>query len=307
MILQMSFFKNILESFGLNKANKTLATEDPRDYINEEYLEQLEEELIRADLGVRLSSDFIKLVREKTKKQPTKTSDLKLLLEDFLIRAFPDKGELPLFKLKSLDQGLAVYLIVGVNGVGKTTSIAKLAARFKKAGEKVLLAAGDTFRAAAEEQLKIWSQRIGVDCLELEAGAKSSAVVYKALEKAQAEQYDVLIIDTAGRLHNKKNLMDELAKIKQVIEKNLKQGLLCETLLVVDASTGQNALNQARAFMEICDLSGLIVTKFDGSAKAGVIFAIAYELKLPVKILGVGEGLEDLEDFEPGKFLSKYF
>jgi fused signal recognition particle receptor len=195
---------------------------------------------------------------------------------------------------------------VGVNGVGKTTSIGKLAWRFKSEGKKVLMAAGDTFRAAAESQLEIWAQRAGVDIVRLADGADPGAVVFQALAKAREEKYDVVIIDTAGRLHNKTNLMAELKKIRNVVDKQKGEAAV-ESLLVLDASTGQNGLQQAKVFSETCGLTGVILTKLDGTAKGGVVFAIARELKIPVKLIGIGEKIEDLRDFDPNMFVEALF
>lgn len=278
--------------------------------ITEEFLESLEEELIRSDLGVTLSMDFVETLRKKSKSTEILEKDAPLHLKNFLLQAF-ESDRLPpgervedRFKLNINENALSIYLVVGVNGVGKTTSIGKLANRFQKSGKKVLIAAGDTFRAAAEDQLKVWASRSGADFIDMPHGSKSSALVYKAIEKCQAEGHDVLIIDTAGRLQNKKNLMQELSKIKEVVEKNANS--LCETMLVLDASTGQNALSQAKSFMEVADLSSIILTKFDGTARAGVIFSIAHELHIPVKLVGTGEGVDDIEDFDPDRFVSKY-
>ncbi len=193
-----------------------------------------------------------------------------------------------------------------VNGVGKTTSIGKLAARLKSQGKRVLLAAGDTFRAAAESQLEIWSERAGVDIVRLPDGSDPGAVVFQAVKKARDEKYDVLLIDTAGRLHNKVNLMDELKKIRGVIEKHAGD-LPMESLLVLDASTGQNGLQQAKVFQEATGLTGVILTKLDGTAKGGVVFAISRELNIPVKLMGIGEKLDDLRDFDPNLFVEALF
>ena len=271
----------------------------------------LEEELIRSDLGVTLSMDFVEQIRDEMKSSELFRDELQFKLQKFLLAAFEDiaaQGQTNKFSLNLSESGPSIIMILGVNGVGKTTSIAKLAYKFKNEGKKVLIAAGDTFRAAAEDQLRTWAERTGTDIIEMPHGSKSSAVVYKAIEKAKLENYDVVLVDTAGRLHNKKNLMEELSKIKQVIEKNLEEGqYLLETMLVLDSSMGQNSLSQAEAFNEICDLDSIILTKFDGSSKAGVIFSIAHKLKLPVKFLGTGEKMEDLESFSVESFTKKYF
>ena len=213
------------------------------------------------------------------------------------------------FKFICLENVLTVVMILGINGVGKTTSIAKLAYKYRNLeNKKVLIAAGDTFRAAAEDQLRTWAERTGADLIEMPHGSKSSAVVYKAIEKAKNENYDLVLIDTAGRLHNKKNLMEELSKIQEVVKKNLDgQAYHLETMLVLDASMGQNSLIQAQTFNELCEVNSIILTKFDGSSKAGTVFSIAHKLKIPVKFLGVGEKMEDLEEFSPEAFTKKYF
>lgn len=332
----MSFLKNLFKKFSkqeepsvsIEEATDIVSTpsevidldkdEQLLNPVDEDYLENLEEELIKSDLGVSLALDFVDLVREKASMQEIKQSEVPAMLKDFLLSAFVfvkdnhEEGEdiqsglAHKFELNLNQDGPSIFLVVGVNGVGKTTSIAKLAHKFKNEGKKVLIAAGDTFRAAAEDQLRIWSERVGVDIFELDSGAKPSAVVYKSIEKVKEEGYDILIIDTAGRLQNKKNLMQELAKIKEVIDKNADEGSLSETMLVLDATTGQNALSQTKTFMEICDLSSIILTKFDGTAKAGMVFSIAHNFKLPVKLVGTGEGMEDLQDFEPEVFVKKY-
>lgn len=313
----MSFLSKIFTKLkdGFSPEAKTTTIVQPAELTIEEnkiidanFLDDFEEQLIRSDLGPSLALDFSESMRERLEKGKLSYSELQQSLKEFLLKPFSEleaKNQ-NVFKLDLKPNTLNVILVVGVNGVGKTTSVGKLAYRLKKQGEKVLIAAGDTFRAAAEEQLNIWSKRSGVDILQLEEGSKSSAVVYKAIEKAKAEDYTVLIIDTAGRLQNKQNLMDELKKLKEVIEKNAPSPEF-ETMLVLDASTGQNAIAQAEKFMEVSDVNSLILTKFDGTAKAGVVFSLAYNFKLPVKFIGVGEGMEDLRKFELNEFLVKYF
>ena len=295
------------------ETSATLVASKPetRVKLEKKDLEILEEELIRADLGVNLAIDFTEQIRSELRKTEVYRDELQNKLQDFLLAAFDEiksGNDNNQFGLELKSDCPNIIMILGVNGVGKTTSIAKLAYKYKQEGKKVLIAAGDTFRAAAEDQLRTWAQRTGADIIEMPHGSKSSAVVYKAIEKAKNENYDLVLVDTAGRLHNKKNLMDELAKIKQVIEKNLVKGkYFLETMLVLDSSMGQNSLSQAEAFNEICKLNSIILTKFDGSAKAGVIFSIAHRLKLPVKFLGTGEGMEDLESFSVETFTKKYF
>lgn len=208
--------------------------------------------------------------------------------------------------LRFADQGTTVFLVVGVNGVGKTTTIAKLAYRFKSQGQEVLLAAADTFRAAAIEQLQVWADRVGVELIKHHPGADPAAVVFDALKAAHARKIDVLIIDTAGRLHTKTNLMKEIAKVKRVIEREIPNGPH-EVLLVLDATTGQNAVSQARNFKDNTGISGIVLTKLDGTAKGGIVVALARELKVPVKLLGVGEGIQDLEDFNSRDFAAALF
>lgn len=301
----MSFLGNIFKKLtGQEEKQAATPSQATSVAVTEEYLEKLEEDLIRSDLGVSLSLDFIeKLKKEHSKSELTEVAvaeSLKNFLEDQLI------GLPRIFA--PLSDTLTVILVVGVNGVGKTTSIGKLANKFKKEGHKVLIAAGDTFRAAAEEQLDLWAKRADVDIIQLEPGAKSSTVVYKAIEKAKAEKHDILIIDTAGRLQNKANLMEELSKIKQVITKNL-EGLdyQQETMLVLDSSTGSNAISQAEKFNEATDLNSIILTKFDGTAKGGIVFSLAHKFKLPVKFIGTGEGIDDISEFNADEFVKKYF
>jgi len=294
-----------------------------RTLLKKEDLENLEEELIRSDLGVDLAMDFTELLRKELKAQKeVYKDDLQDKLKEFLLGAFtevkiqrnkaqlsPASEKSDPFKFTCPENVLTVVMILGINGVGKTTSIAKLAYKYRNLeNKKVLIAAGDTFRAAAEDQLRTWAERTGADLIEMPHGSKSSAVVYKAIEKAKNENYDLVLIDTAGRLHNKKNLMEELSKIQEVVKKNLDgQAYHLETMLVLDASMGQNSLIQAQTFNELCEVNSIILTKFDGSSKAGTVFSIAHKLKIPVKFLGMGEKMEDLEEFSPEAFTKKYF
>lgn len=274
----------------------------PRE-IDEEYLEELEEKLIRADLGLATTEFLVGHLRSQAKQNGWNSHDV----EAFLKAEF--KGVLataPSSKLEVKPGQLNIIIVVGVNGTGKTTSIGKLSWRFKSEGKKVLIAAADTFRAAAESQLEIWADRAGVDITRLADGSDPGAVVFQAIHKAKAEGYELLIIDTAGRLHNKANLMQELKKIRSVIEKNAAD-IALESLLVIDASTGQNGLQQAKVFTEICPLTGVILTKLDGTSKGGIVFSIARELKIPVKLIGLGEKIDDLRDFEPELFVEALF
>jgi len=265
--------------------------------VDEELLEELEERLIRADIGVKTAEQLVEELRKEAIRKNIKTWEglLPVLREKLLSYIGGCKGELKEGK---------VYLFLGVNGSGKTTTIGKLAHRFKSQGKKVLLCAGDTFRSAAIEQLQVWAQRSGADIVYKEEGADPASVVYQALEKAQKENYDVVLIDTAGRLHTKEPLIRELRKIKQVVQKFYPEEPT-ETLLVLDATIGQNSLSQAKVFKEAVDVSGIVLTKLDGSAKGGAVVPICSELKIPIKLLGVGEGLEDLQEFEPKTFVEE--
>ena len=266
--------------------------------IDEFELENIETMLIKADLGVDLALE----ITEEIKNKNIKLSELKTFLkEKFSSILNIDKDD----KLKFDKDKLNIYFVVGVNGAGKTTLIGKLANKFKKEGSKVLLVAGDTFRAAAEEQLDIWSQRAGVDILR-EDKANSAALVYKGIDKARTEGYSVVIIDSAGRLQNKFNLIEELKKIKNVILKKLQNDNL-ETILVLDGSQGQNGLNQALVFNEAVEIDSIAITKLDGSAKGGIILSIAKQLKLPAKLIGTGEKIDDLEEFNRSEFISALF
>ncbi|HHW98620.1 MAG TPA: signal recognition particle-docking protein FtsY [Firmicutes bacterium] len=270
--------------------------------IDEELFEELEELLITSDVGVRTALDLVEELREDARQQKLSSGDeLRGLLKDKLRQLLGDSEPL------HVEAGrLNVILVVGVNGVGKTTTIAKLASRFKAEGRKVMLAAGDTFRAAAAEQLEIWGNRIGVPVLRHDEGADPAAVVYDALQSAKARAMDVLIVDTAGRLHTKSNLMNELEKIGRVVGREC-PGAPHEVLLVIDATTGQNAVVQAEQFGQSVPLTGLVLTKMDGTAKGGIIFAIANQQQLPVKLIGVGEQLDDLRDFQPDEFVEALF
>lgn len=270
--------------------------------IDENLYEELEEVLIQSDVGVNTSLELVEMLRQSVKER--KVSDpllLKNILKEHIADLLGEKSNLN-FAL----QGPTVYLIVGVNGVGKTTTIGKLAHRFRAEGKSVLVAAGDTFRAAAIEQLEIWGERAGVDVIKQSEGADPAAVVYDAVHAAKSRKIDILIVDTAGRLHNKVNLMKELGKIKRVIEREIPSAPH-EVLLVLDATTGQNAIQQVKIFQDAADVTGIVLTKLDGTAKGGVILGIQDEAKVPVKLIGIGEGLEDLRPFEPEEFANALF
>lgn len=269
--------------------------------VDEDMLEELEELLIMSDVGVSSSEEIIEKLREKIREERiSDPEECRLALRDILVEMIGE-GE-PL----KLDGKPSVVLIIGVNGVGKTTSIAKIANRLKQDNKKVLLAAADTFRAAAIDQLQIWADRVGVDLIKHTEGSDPAAVVFDAVNAASKRNADVLIIDTAGRLHNKKNLMDELSKINRVIDREL-PGATRETLLVLDATTGQNAVSQAKEFKNAADITGLILTKLDGTAKGGIVFSIKKELNIPVKFIGVGEGSDDMQPFCAKDFVDALF
>ena len=274
--------------------------------IDDELFDSLEEVFITADIGVDTVIDFIDGLKEEVYHK--KITDVNVLEEMIIDKMFDlyTNNEIVNANIKLNKDKLSVILFVGVNGVGKTTSIAKIANQLKKQGKKVLLAAGDTFRAGAIEQLKEWAHRIKVDIVTKEANSDPSAVMYEAITKAMNENYDVLLCDTAGRLQNKVNLMNELGKMKRVLDSRL-PGALCETLLVVDATTGQNGMIQAKAFKEVTDVTGIILTKLDGTSKGGIVLAIRHELGIPIKYVGLGEGIDDLEIFDIEQYLYGLF
>ena len=274
-----------------------------RAVIDEQTLEELEEILIEADLGVEHSLALIEQLRARvTRKDLRDPGGVKECVRDEMLRILSADGR----NLAAVDRGPLAIMVVGVNGVGKTTTIAKLAWRYVQAGREVILAAGDTFRAAAVEQLEIWGQRVGARVVKHASGADPSAVVFDALQAAAARGAAVVLADTAGRLHTKVNLMEELKKMKRVMGKVV-PGAPHEVLLVLDANTGQNGLAQARSFHEALGVTGIALTKLDGTAKGGIVAAVEGELGLPVKLVGIGEGIEDLRDFEPGEFVRALF
>ena len=270
--------------------------------LDDEFFDNLEESLILADVGVNIATEAVNSLRNAVFSYDMKDPEqVKAELRKILLQKL-SVGDAALDTAKSP----TVILVIGVNGVGKTTSIGKLAARLKGEGKKVLLCAGDTFRAAAADQLEIWANRAGVPIVRQHDGADPGAVLFDAVQAAKARDMDVVLCDTAGRLHNKQNLMNELAKLRKIIDRELPEAGR-ETLLVLDATTGQNGLIQARSFKETAGLTGIVLTKLDGTAKGGIVIAIARELGVPVKFVGVGEGIDDLKPFDPEEFVNDLF
>lgn len=270
--------------------------------IDDDFYEEIEETLIMGDIGIHTTEAIVEDLKAKVKEQKIKEpSECKALLID-TIKGQMDLGE----NAYEFENRRSVVLVIGVNGVGKTTSIGKLAGQLKDQGKKVLLAAADTFRAAAIEQLTEWANRAGVDIIAQQEGSDPAAVIYDAVSAAKARNTDVLLCDTAGRLHNKKNLMEELRKIHRIIDKEYPDAYR-ETLVVLDGTTGQNALEQARQFREVADITGIILTKLDGTAKGGIAVAIQAELGIPVKYIGIGEQMDDLQKFNPDEFVNALF
>ncbi len=292
--------KNAVSNTAQNLVDNVLSNVDTTDeHYSEFALDDIEDTLISADLGVNYAAELVDNLRAKKTAKP---SELKDYLKEEFKKTLSDAGST---ELNYKDGELNIYFIAGVNGAGKTTLIAKMAYRFKQEGKKVLIAAGDTFRAAAEEQLNIWSERAGADIVRRDK-ADPASVVYEAIQKAKVENYDVILVDTAGRLQNKFNLMEELKKIKTVIDKQAPNALR-ESILVIDANTGQNGLQQAKIFAQAVNLTSVALTKLDGSAKGAIIIAIAKEMNLPVKLVGVGEKMEDLKAFVPEDFINALF
>ena len=302
----MGFFEKLKQGLAKTK-NAILHRSDAlfrslSGEIDDDFYDELEEILILADFGAETAMEIIELLRDKVTEDRIFSGDeAKSALREILVSLL-QKDNLEL-KLTTKPSSI---LVIGVNGVGKTTSIAKISAYLKREGKKVLLAAGDTFRAAAREQLGIWAERVGVDMISQGDGADPAAVVFDAAAAAKKRNADVLIVDTAGRLHNKKNLMDELHKISRVLDRELPS---CdrEVLLVLDATTGQNAVSQAKEFKNSAGITGLVLTKLDGTAKGGIVFSLKKELGIPVKFIGVGEGMDDLQPFQPEEFVDALF
>lgn len=299
------FFSRLVE--GLTKTRNAVVSGIENvflgyDVIDEDFYEELEETLIMGDIGIRASTDIIKELRKRVKEEHLNSpAQCREVLIDTIKRKM-DLGE----NAYEFENRKSVVFVIGVNGVGKTTSVGKLASQLKNEGKKVLVVAADTFRAAAIEQLEEWTKRAGVDIIAQNEGSDPGAVVFDACKAAKARNTDVMIVDTAGRLHNKKNLMEELKKINKIIEREYPDAYR-ETLVVLDGTTGQNALEQARVFNEAANITGIILTKLDGSAKGGIAVAIQAELSIPVKYIGVGEKIDDLQKFNSKEFVDALF
>ncbi|MFD1777865.1 signal recognition particle-docking protein FtsY [Fredinandcohnia salidurans] len=320
----MSFFKklkdkisnqadSVTEKFkdGLSKTRNSFS-ERVNDLVaryrkvDEDFFEELEEILIAADVGVSTVMELIDELKMEVKRRNIQdTKDVQSVISEKLVEIYQGNEEQSP-KLNIQEEGLTVILVVGVNGVGKTTSIGKIANRLKNEGKTVLLAAGDTFRAGAIQQLEVWGDRVGVDVIKQSEGSDPAAVMYDAVQAAKSRNVDVLICDTAGRLQNKVNLMKELEKVKRVIEREL-PGAPHEVLLVLDATTGQNALTQAKTFSAATDVTGIVLTKLDGTAKGGIVLAIRNELNIPVKLIGLGEKVDDLQEFDAKNYVYGLF
>ena len=300
----MGFFDKIFSGLTKTRRNLEELEEIFRDYApdNEDFYEELEELLVMSDVGASTAENVVKGLKKMTWERRFRRGDEARAGLVELLTKLLNVGDTGL----KLDTKPSVILMVGVNGVGKTTTIGKLANQLKGEGKKVLLCAGDTFRAAAAEQLGIWAERSGADIVRHEEGSDPAAVVYDSICAAKARGADVVIIDTAGRLHNKQNLMNELNKIRRIVDRELPEADV-ETLMVLDATTGQNGLIQAKQFLETSGLTGIVLTKLDGTAKGGIVFAIANDLKLPVKYVGVGEGMDDLIPFDATNFVEALF
>lgn len=300
----MGVFKKI--NFGLRKTRNNMSGAidnvlDSYTSIDEQLFDELEEALVMGDVGVATASEITTRLNDRVRKKGLKKpAQVKEEIKEIVAEMLEGGEDMGLITIPS------VLLVIGVNGVGKTTSIGKLAAMYKAQGKGVILAAADTFRAAAIDQLDVWAQRAGVDIVKHKEGADPAAVIFDTISAAKARGTDIIICDTAGRLHNKKNLMEELGKIYRVIDRELPYSDR-EVLLVLDATTGQNAVNQAREFAKIAELTGIILTKLDGTARGGVVLAIKNELKIPVKFIGVGEGIDDLQVFDKKTFVEQLF
>ncbi len=299
------FFSKLKEGLSKTRENLVGKIEEVftgRKKIDDDLYDELEEVLIRSDVGVNTSLELVEKLRKEVKlRKLSEPSELTQVLQELIAELLGEEET-----LNFAVQGPSVILVVGVNGVGKTTSIGKLANRLKKDGKRVIMAAGDTFRAAAIDQLEIWGERSQIEVIKQREGADPAAVAYDAVQAAKSRGIDVVIVDTAGRLHNKVNLMEELRKVKRVIEREI-PGAPHEVLLVLDATTGQNALQQAKLFQEVAGVTGIVLTKLDGTAKGGVVLGIRGETRIPVKWIGIGEGIEDLRPFVPKDFAAALF
>lgn len=301
----MSFFDKLKQ--GLTKTKEAISDKVNEVFSNfrkvdEELLDELEEALILSDVGAETSTKIVDNLRKRIKLEKIEDAEkVKEALKDEIFNILSEKEN-----SLNLSTKPSIMLVVGVNGAGKTTSIGKISANLKAEGKKVLVAAADTFRAAAIEQLEVWTERAGVDILKRPEGSDPASVVFDAITKAKKENYDVLIVDTAGRLHTKKNLMDELGKIQRIVDRELPDSDK-DILIVLDGTTGQNALIQAKEFSEVTNITGIILTKLDGTAKGGVVIGICNELNVPVKLIGVGEKIEDLQVFNPKEFAEALF
>ena len=300
----MGFFKKLNKGLKKTRDNMSGAINAAlygKNEIDDEFYDELEEILVMSDVGVNTSAEIVEKLRDAVfKKNLRKAKDVKEEIKNIVADMLSGGETIDMVTIPS------VILVIGVNGVGKTTSIGKMAAMFKEEGKKVILGAADTFRAAAIDQLEIWADRAGVDIVKHKEGADPAAVVFDTISAGKARNADIIICDTAGRLHNKKNLMDELAKIYRVIDRQLPYADR-EIFLVLDATTGQNAVNQAKEFKDVAEITGIILTKLDGTAKGGVVLAIKNDLKVPVKFIGVGEGIDDLRPFDPKAFAEGLF
>ena len=298
------FFKRLKE--GLSKTRNNIAESFANLFkaseIDDDFYDNLEETLIMSDMGFETTEKIIDDLKDKVKEMKIKEADA---CKELIINIIRDQMSVD-DTAYDFEKKKTVIFVIGVNGVGKTTSIGKLAAQYKAQGKRVLMAAADTFRAAAIDQLRTWSNRAGVDIIAQDEGADPSAVVYDAVTAAKARNTDILLIDTAGRLHNKKNLMDELAKMRRIISKEYPEANV-ESLIVLDGTTGQNALEQARQFSSVTEINGIIITKLDGTAKGGIAIAIQSELNVPVKYIGIGEKIEDLQRFDPSSYVTALF
>lgn len=320
----MSFFKKLKEKVtkqtdtvtekfkeGLTKTRDSFS-EKVNDLVSryrkvdEDFFEELEEILIGADVGVQTVMDLIDELKDEVRKRNIQdTKEVQSVISEKLVEIYQSAGETE-SSLNIQENELTVILFVGVNGVGKTTTIGKLAHKYKEEGKKVMLAAGDTFRAGAIEQLEVWGERTGVEVIKQSAGSDPAAVMYDAVQSAKSRGTDILLCDTAGRLQNKVNLMKELEKVKNVISREI-PGAPHEVLLVLDATTGQNAMSQAKTFSEATNVTGIVLTKLDGTAKGGIVLAIRNELEIPVKFVGLGEKMDDLQEFDPEQYVYGLF